>query len=70
MSIYATLIYPGEVVGPFLIYQTADPNIKIVILESTIALSDTKYAFILGISRFSDKKQKVYWIKISFLSTG
>ena len=72
ISIYTTLIYPypKEIVGPFLTYQTADFDLTVLSFDpAAISLSGTKYAYILGVSKISDK-QKIYWMKISFLSNG
>ncbi|CAJ0868224.1 10516_t:CDS:10, partial [Entrophospora sp. SA101] len=76
ISIYASLIYPGEddnneVVGPFLIYQTADIDVTVKYLICSTSLTSSGYICIVSLSKVGkNKKPKVYWMKISFLSNG
>ncbi|CAJ0910370.1 8017_t:CDS:2, partial [Entrophospora sp. SA101] len=61
----------NEVVGPFLIYQTADIDVTVKYLICSTSLTSSGYICIVSLSKIGkNKKPKVYWMKISFLSNG
>ncbi|CAJ0845314.1 2276_t:CDS:2, partial [Entrophospora sp. SA101] len=63
--IYVSLIYPNEVVEQFLIYQSADANLKIEMMCCGTGYTIIGYRCALKLSKIEN-----YWMRILFSSNG
>ncbi|CAJ0745223.1 17296_t:CDS:2 [Entrophospora sp. SA101] len=63
--IYVSLIYPNEVVEQFLIYQSADVNLKIEMMRCGTGYTIIGYRCALKLSKIEN-----YWMRILFSSNG
>src|SRR5439155_22401759 len=73
ISISVSLIHPNKnyTVKSFLIYQSTDKTSQLNSLSCGRDLTSSGgYMCILSLSKVDDKKYKLYWTKILFLSTG
>ncbi|CAJ0855677.1 3147_t:CDS:2, partial [Entrophospora sp. SA101] len=64
-SIYVSLIYPNEIVEQFLIYQSADVNLKIEMMRCGTGYTIIGYRCALKLSKIEN-----YWMRILFSSNG
>nr|CAG8450953.1 8818_t:CDS:2 [Entrophospora candida] len=67
-SVYVTLIYKDETVGPFLIYQITDIDLVIGFIVCNTGFANSVYNCVLGLNKSGIPK--VYWMRISFSLNG
>ncbi|CAJ0747652.1 949_t:CDS:10, partial [Entrophospora sp. SA101] len=68
LSMYVTLIYKDETVGPFLIYQTTYIDLVFAYQICGTGFANSVYNCVLGL--FKSGIPKIYWTKISFSLNG